>query len=145
MKVCSCCGQKLPKTNFSRSHKDKIHNVCKSCRSAKAQDYANTREGRIYRLSKDAKKRAKKKGIEYSISDSFWDRVDEGMLCDVTGVPMSMSSADQKCMISLDRIDSSKGYTDENCRLVCYAVNMACGPWGWDEFVDLVKPYFDCK
>ena len=34
--------------------------------------------------------------------------------------------------MSLDRIDSSKGYTVENCRLVCTAVNLAMNEWGED-------------
>ncbi len=31
---------------------------------------------------------------------------------------------------SLDRIDSSRGYLQDNCRIVCSAVNNAMGSWG---------------
>jgi hypothetical protein len=33
---------------------------------------------------------------------------------------------------SIDRIDSSVGYTAANCRLVCLAVNLAMSTWGED-------------
>lgn len=31
---------------------------------------------------------------------------------------------------SLDRIDSSKGYTPENTRVVCFGINALLGKWG---------------
>jgi hypothetical protein len=33
---------------------------------------------------------------------------------------------------SLDRVDSTRGYVDGNCRIVCLAVNMALNEWGVD-------------
>jgi hypothetical protein len=35
---------------------------------------------------------------------------------------------------SIDRIDSTKGYVRGNCRVVCYAVNVAMLHWGEDVF-----------
>lgn len=32
--------------------------------------------------------------------------------------------------LSLDRIDSARGYSAFNCRLVCVAINLALGSWG---------------
>src|SRR6185312_2735349 len=52
--------------------------------------------------------------------------------CEMSGLPFSMIDV---CGVkpfapSIDRIDSSRGYNAENCRLVCYAVNVALHQWG---------------
>ncbi len=41
--------------------------------------------------------------------------------------------------ISIDRIDSSKGYTKDNVRLLCYAVNAFKGVWGDDHVIAIAK------
>lgn len=40
---------------------------------------------------------------------------------------------------SIDRIDSSLGYTRQNCRIVCAAVNYAMNVWGEDVLWRLFK------
>lgn len=53
--------------------------------------------------------------------------------CEVTGIPFSLDrgeSGRRPYAPSLDRRDSSGGYTSENCRLVCVAVNVAMNEWG---------------
>lgn len=41
--------------------------------------------------------------------------------------------------MSLDRIDSTQGYTPENTRLVCWGVNQAKTDWLLDDFVAMCK------
>lgn len=57
--------------------------------------------------------------------------------CALTGLPLDTgpvraeSGRDRRPFRpSLDRIDSSRGYTKDNVRLVCSCVNYALGPWG---------------
>ncbi len=54
--------------------------------------------------------------------------------CQVTGIPFSNYKPEGKrispYMPSIDRIDSSDGYVKENCRLVCFCVNLAMNEWG---------------
>lgn len=52
--------------------------------------------------------------------------------CEVSGIPFSNISVGDTSPFapSIDRIDALKGYAEENCRLVCYAVNVALHVWG---------------
>lgn len=54
--------------------------------------------------------------------------------CEVSGVEFRRSDQArfhrQPFAASIDRIDSAQGYTWENCRLVCVAVNAALNTWG---------------
>ena len=40
---------------------------------------------------------------------------------------------------SVDRISSSAGYTVENCRLVCWAVNSFLGVWGTAIAIEIAR------
>lgn len=101
------------------------------------------------RAIKEARKRANKSGIEYNITESeiklIIDRANG--CCEVTGIFFQLLR-DRKpgerdpFMPSLDRIDSEKGYTFDNVRLVCIAANLAMNTWGdWvlDEFTIAMK------
>jgi hypothetical protein len=55
--------------------------------------------------------------------------------CEVTGTPLSYSKIEKAgtrhpFAPSLDRIDASRIYTLDNCRLVCLLINAALGDWG---------------
>lgn len=41
--------------------------------------------------------------------------------------------------LSIDRIDSSRGYVEGNIQLVCHAVNLAKNSWPQDVFIDLCR------
>ncbi len=54
--------------------------------------------------------------------------------CAVTGTPLSLVTVGRHRPFapSIDRRDSSAGYTKENCRVVCMAANFAMNAWGED-------------
>ena len=58
--------------------------------------------------------------------------------CELTDVQFSMDnpgrSRARPFIASIDRIDSSQGYSYSNCRAVCACVNMALSDWGDDVF-----------
>lgn len=73
-----------------------------------------------------AKQRANRKGIEFSIS---LDRIKTALeigICEVTGISFC-NSEDRKSAFSpsIDRTDNSKGYTEENVKIVCWGYNAA--------------------
>lgn len=67
--------------------------------------------------------------------------------CEVTGIPFTYErlgkgpNAKAPWGMSIDRIDSRQGYTVQNCRLVCTAVNLAMNEWGEDGLARIARFY----
>jgi hypothetical protein len=65
--------------------------------------------------------------------------------CELTKVPFSSGRpygcARRPFGPSLDRIEPCIGYTRSNCRLVCFAVNVALSDWGEEVFSRLAHGY----
>lgn len=87
-------------------------------------------------LCNRAKERARVRGIEFNltredIEDLFFKANGK---CSVSGILFNRfrpaGSTKRPWYPSLDRIDSRKPYTHDNCRFVCVAVNIALGEWG---------------
>ncbi len=66
-----------------------------------------------------------------------------GGRCSITGLPftrtLTPAAHGDPLAISLDRVDSKRGYTADNCRLVLLAVNVALREWGLDQFVQIAQ------
>lgn len=100
-----------------------------------------------YRLSAllgNSKARSKKLGYDFDLDKAFlfelWN-LQEG-LCALTKEPLSLEEGQSRwvgSLVSLDRIDSSKGYTRDNVQFVTSAANYAKGSLTVEQFVDLCK------
>lgn len=91
------------------------------------------------------KQRAKMRGWVFEL-DGFGPelqaRIDAGY-CELTGYPFNLSPADERYSRrfdgpSLDRIDSKKGYTRDNVRVVLNMVNYALNIWHEDELREVM-------
>lgn len=93
----------------------------------------------------DTRKRARNKGLKYGLSAGWilkrLERI--GYCCELSGIAFSArrprESHKRPWMPSLDRIDCTKGYTQDNVRIVCVAVNTLLQDWGDSVFHDLMK------
>jgi hypothetical protein len=97
---------------------------------------------KAYEVWKSARDRASKKGIEFSLSRSKVERAILGGLCEVTGLAfdMALKNKNQGSLSpSIDKIDPRKGYTDDNCQIVCWLYNRAKGDGSHDEVMILVE------
>jgi hypothetical protein len=143
MKVCEICGSNRPKANnhfcsmgcrdkavkpksayqcivcdkpFEAKHKAKYCSL--SCRSQGAK---LTISGFLSQLLKH---RGRNKLLPLDAVMAMYSA--QGGLCAVSGCPMTISIRGGRNLtnISIDRIDSSRGYAMDNIQLVCLVVNL---------------------
>ncbi len=145
-KKCSLCRRRKPLDEFYRA-KGGIGGrtgQCKSCANERMRagghfDYdkkkrderTGTIPGRVNDLLKSIKYRAKKRGVECTLTRQWLIERFEAGACEVTGVPFQLSGGKIKGRFihpfspSVDRILPGRGYTAENCRLVIRSFNVA--------------------
>ena len=88
------------------------------------------------RLHTKIKYSAKKRGISFALTFNELDSIicESHGRCSLTGIklewPETKSHHIHPWLPSIDRINSSMGYTRENVRIVCAAVNIALNEWG---------------
>lgn len=100
--------------------------------------------GRMLAICGNARQRAKSKDWGFNLTLDYlcglWE-IQEGK-CAISGLPMSLQKEDKRWssnMVSLDRIDSSLGYTKDNVWLVCTRVNFAKGTQSYEDFVEMCR------
>lgn len=107
------------------------------------QRKARLRDRPWYNSLNQAKNRAKRQGLPYSLSDEWAASVWTGR-CALTGVEFELlarsnvgkgESGPRRLSPSLDKIDPALGYTPENSRFVCFAVNTFKGETAGDDFI----------
>lgn len=96
----------------------------------RVRKWKSTPRGKANGLIRDAKKRG-----EVSISIEWLTKKLENGVCELTGLPFDMSNGDvnipKAYAPSLDKIDATnKEYSEDNTRVVLFAVNCALGRFG---------------
>jgi hypothetical protein len=142
------CGQCKTAKQISEFHKDKtkkfgVSGVCKPCASKAAHEYyaknstyikkrvSKYSEAYLPKQHRDVISRlknlctkAKNRTKEFNLIDldllDLWDK--QNGRCAYTKLPL-LATANQFNTVSLDRVDSSKGYVVGNIQLVCSAIN----------------------
>lgn len=140
--VCQYC-----KKQFAYRHKGIDQNFCrKDCYNSSVREQKILTTGlepwqlAIYRTTK---KRAEKKCVDFEVSTQ--DLADAILRangsCEVTGIQFTKDipprGVRRPWFPSVDRIDSSKGYTKDNIRIVCVAANLAMNTWGEDVLFEM--------
>lgn len=92
---------------------------------------------RATQLIKGARQRAKEKGLPFSLRvRAIQAKIDRG-ICEVSGLPLNLEGGRTWDSPSIDRIVPELGYTPDNTRVVCFAVNSAMGDWGLDKLLEI--------
>jgi len=94
----------------------------------------------VNRSKRSATKRGKIHNIDVEFLRSLW-QLQDGR-CAITNMPMSHKTRDLRSM-SIDRIDSEKGYIKGNIQLVCKWVNFAKSNHSLDEIKTILKEFKD--
>lgn len=149
MKKCVDCKVDKDLSEFHlrrRKYKDKVYEYpygrCKVCSNKLRRiDFAKN-------MHQNAKSRANRRGIEFDITVEDIRELNDSQdgKCAFTGVPLNWDwlppSRRRICppdRVSLDRIDSSKGYVVDNIQLTTDIVNRCKGQYADSEFITMCK------
>ena len=101
-------------------------------------------------LASRSRHRARRSGFLHNLPDDAGERLFQRQkgLCAISGLPFSLTGfADvlvkHPFAPSLDRISSQGGYTADNVRLVCIAVNFGMGQWGEELYLTFARAAVD--
>ena len=106
--------------------------------------YRSTLKSKVHLLFRNCKKRAKKHQWDFDLTKEWIkEKIDNGR-CELSGEKFNcdvgiFNTHFNPFTPSVDRINSSKGYTKDNCRVVIAAVNMGIGEWGLDQYISIAK------
>jgi len=87
------------------------------------------------------KKRAKRRGYEINITIQYaWELyLKQNKKCALTGLPIEFSNKNKENSVSLDRIDSKKGYIKGNIQWVHKDINIMKNIYDQDYFISICK------
>lgn len=105
--------------------------------------YNRTPKGMVTQILKGARYRAKKRGYDLSISrDWVREKVKAG-ICEATNVNFTFENFPageyNPWSPSVDRIDNTKGYTQDNCQIVVSMYNMAKNVWTEEQVLNMAR------
>lgn len=126
-------------SKFYAEHKERWVTY-RATQKAKEDSDAWVRAGRMLIW---IRRRAAVSGMEFDITREWIASAIESGSCSVTGIKFDLSRDGTKRFHpwspSIDRIDSKQGYTQSNCRLVCWIYNMAKSEWSDDVVMQFAK------
>ena len=145
LKVCGTCSKAKPLDQFSprRDRKGILRGLCKECQVRRTTQFRhdNPAFSAFNDGYKNAQKRAERKNLAFSLDRGSLRKRYESGVCEITGIPFAYNPGEQWRRPSLDRIDNSRGYTEDNVRLVLFAVNSMLGSWGEDIAITVARAF----
>jgi hypothetical protein len=146
-KPCPSCG--LEQDYLRRCyaiHSFTLGKECKTCSNRKTENSGRGLYNGV-RLSwfHKCKVGAETRGILWSlVVEDVWQKyVDQEGVCNLSGIPIGWSAVGQSHTVSIDRIDSAKGYTVDNIQLLHKDINMMKQAFSQKHFVALCKSVSD--
>lgn len=148
-KPCEVCGKDF---NYLKSYAKYCSQDCRNKGNYDFDKNKNFRrssvENSLLSIMWGARARAKRKGMECTITDSDILNLllkQEGK-CAATGIIMKPSKQEghkgkDPYTISIDRIDSTKGYIEGNIQLVCIVFNEFKNSYSLDIVTEVCKNY----
>jgi hypothetical protein len=106
--------------------------------------YKATTKGRAKVLIGNAKQRCKEKNVQISITADWVEEHLKRGTCELTGLPFNFGPPPEGLTRrpdapSLDRIDKHKHYTEDNTRVILWAVNCALAEYGTEVMLPILK------
>lgn len=147
-KYCEQDGKKQDIDNFyfkRNGNTRERSNICKNCNNIKAKKYRYTKNGYMKSMLRSSKTRAKNKGLLHDISfkyiETLW--LNQNGKCALSKMNMTYECREKNISrhpfnMSLDRIDSSMGYTKGNVQLICNWVQTAKSDYSQSDFIEWI-------
>ena len=164
-KKCDHCGLVKPITEMVKKRKrSKIQGVrpmCLDCDRIKCNlNYSLKRDhvllldrkrrenpvSRAKRLFNGIRGRAKEFGMEFNLTSDWIEKKCVDGVCEVTGIEFVFSLDGVRRNLfapSVDRVDSRKGYTKDNCKLVLLGYNLAKSDSTHEDVVRIARGLVD--
>ena len=139
MRRCPRCKQDKPETQFygKSGHWEAY---CLDCNRQIGVEYYRTLPGRMSALARKARRYTEDSDVTQKFLTKLYEQ-QEG-LCHYTGVQLSTEVIPGKrnpSGISLDRVDASRGYYQDNVALCCWIVNAMKRALSVEEFISLCR------
>lgn len=107
--------------------------------------FYSTIHGRAIHMNNNARARAKRNKIEYTL-DAIWieNKLIEG-ICEITGIPFILRENNGKghrqnsFSPSIDRIHQTGPYSQENCQMTCWIYNRAKGAFPLEDLSKMME------
>ncbi len=151
-KICRVCGTLKPYSEYLPNSKGNRPGQCLACLNSKertrkrrngAQVKASFKtwrqENRGLALVTVARYRAKRKRLACGLEPTDIQRRINLGVCELTGISFDLTTPRSWNAPSLDRINSSLGYTQENTRVVLFALNVMANTWGENRIVQIAN------
>ena len=144
MPICTTCKREDVKFSKNKTRSNGYNNECQVCHKGRLREYRMKPMGRAHSLNSAMRSRCKKKGLECTISVDYIAKKIAGGVCEVTGIPFDLSTDgtrvnNRSFCPSVDRIDPSLGYTEDNVQIVVWIYNRAKGVCGHGDVMKLVE------
>lgn len=137
MILCRGCSIEKPCSEFSKV--GGIRKQCKECKNKYNTDYRATKDGKLRILLGDAKKNHMQRFKNEAFTLTFKDLHDkwntQNQKCYISGMEMHYDK--RKWQVSLERLDTTKGYTKENTALCCLEFNNQA-QWSHEKVDDMI-------
>ena len=156
-RMCKVCDNKN-KHAYYLKHRDKIINQThlwyqqnKQTRKVVTKNYQKTTKGRLVQLMRQAKNRSIKNNLPYDLNIKLlldlWKK--QSGRCALTNIDFILKRTEsynsEPFAPSIDKINPKLGYTIDNIRLVCVAVNYALNEFGEDIFKQICLAYLNAS
>lgn len=165
MKICNKCNTSKNVTEFGKHKRsgDGLQTWCKLCtnnyfnewrkinkeKSSKVErksftKFYSTVHGRAVHMHNNAKNRARRNGVQFSLDIEWIENILSEGICQVTGIPFvyqinnGKGHANNSFSPSLDRINQSGDYSPDNCQIVCWIYNRAKGAFPIDDLYTMI-------
>lgn len=146
MKTCKTCKTEKSLDSFRvqvKNNKKYYRAVCIKCSNfiTNHKRHLNIKSNLNNFITKsldNAKRRAKSKGFEFSLTKE-WYLANLPKYCPVFNTVLDFTSTLDEHKPSIDRVNSAKGYTEDNCKIISWKANNIKNQWNLNELAAVVN------